>query len=379
MPSRAAAAAAAFFALPVLAQDAPPASFVRVLDAQLKERAANYLSQRFDVLDVKYVRPDGTGRNEGWGVNYRWDAEKSDARLGEIDGRFAMRALSYSVAIDGSYAFSDADNNQDWSTAQAAVRLERGDFGALRPVPAEQSAAFQDCLAALPEDSDDAAEQQKIEEQEAECWVDFRLDESDAYYYWLDFHGGIEGNQDYDDSHTVFGLSAAYAREPSAATARFNVLDWPFRALRNAFGDGGHYVAPFPSLAVSLERVDASSDDVRRALTSDANYTRGAAEIAFQSIVANFGGRPLRFNVSYRYFHEFSAPDAIKAADLDRFDFLRATLRFPAHLLPFFASDQYELFVGYTHGQLPFDQRSDSAFELGIATNIALLGELLQQ
>jgi hypothetical protein len=220
--------------------------------------------------------------------------------------------------------------------------------------------------------------QAEIEEQEARCWADFRLDESDAYFYWLDVHAGVEGNQDYSDRHTAFGLAAAYAREPSARTAAFNVLDWPFRALRRAFSDETRYLAPFPSIALSIDRIDASGDDGRRLLTNDVNYTRVGAEVAFQTIIASFDGRPLRFNISYRYFHELSAPQSVEAVGLDSFDYLRATIRVPAHLLPIFASDNYELFVGYTSGQLPFDQRSDSAFEIGIATNIALLGELLR-
>jgi hypothetical protein len=87
----------------------------------------------------------------------------------------------------------------------------------------------------------------------------------------------------------------------------------------------------------------------------------------------------VRFNLSYRYFHEFSAPDAIEGAGLDSFDFFSASLRFPARLLPLFASDDYELFVSFTSGQLPFNPSSDKAIEVGFATNIQALADFLAQ
>ena len=197
-----------------------------------------------------------------------------------------------------------------------------------------------------------------------------------GYDYWLDFHGGVEGNEDYSATQTLYGLSTGYSSEPTREHAIFNIPDLPFRLLRN-FGDEGSYVAPFPSVMLTVERLDAGSDSQRTTLTDETTYTRGSAEVAFQTIVANFGGRPLRFNVSYRYFREFSAPAAIEAADVDKFDFWRASLRFPAHLVPFIPSENYEFFLAYTSGRLPFDQSSGQAVQVGITTNMKLLGELL--
>ncbi len=45
-------------------------------------------------------------------------------------------------------------------------------------------------------------------------------------------------------------------------------------------------------------------------------------------------------------------------------------------MLPFLQTDEYEFFVSYTDGQLPFDTESDSAVEVGFATNISQLARL---
>jgi len=265
------------------------------------------------------------------------------------------------------------------------VRLERGDFGKLNPDEAVGE-RFQECLLLTPAPTADPDQRREVDRQREQCEIDSRIDalvrnEDSASYYGLDFHGGVEGNQDYSDSRTLFGLTGVYAFQPKRALESYNVLDFPFRLVRNAFSSArvSGYTAPFPSLLLSIERLDASDDDVRNALTTKDTFTRGKAEIAFNTIVASIDQQVLRFTVSYRYFHEFSAPQPIKDADLDHFDYLNATLRFPAKVLPFVQSDDFELYVAYTTGQLPFDQSSDQAIEVGFSTNFQWVADMLAQ
>jgi hypothetical protein len=356
----------------------------QVVDS-LGEYLAALVSARSDVIDLKYIEPDANGGNAGWGVNYRWNTSKDSARLApDARNHFVLNKLSYYLDIRGSYAFSDTTNNADLSTIKAAVRLERGDFGRLN-VQKAVGDAFQRCLLDIPEAGDSAEERRERDEQMDKCIVDSGVDamvknEDSASYYWIDFHGGVEGNQDYSDSRTLFGLSGAYAFQPSRDLQRYNVLDLPFRLVRNAFSTAqSGYTAPFPSVLLSVERLDASDDDVRNALTAKATYTRANGEIAFNTIVASINQQVVRFTVSYRYFQEFSAPQAIRDADLDRFGYLNATLRFPARMLPLVESDDFELYVAYTNGQLPFDQRSDKAFEVGFSTNFKWIADVLAQ
>jgi hypothetical protein len=355
------------------------------LVTSLQQYLAALVSARSDVIDLKYIEPDDNGDNAGWGVNYTWNASKDSAHLApDARNHFVLRKLTYDLDIRGSYAFADTTNNADLSTIKAAVRMERGDFGKLN-VKKAVGDAFQRCLLDVAEAGDSAEARRERDAQIDKCVVDSGVDamvrnEDSASYYWLDFHGGVEGNQDYSDSRTLFGLSGAYAFQPDRALQRFNVLDLPFRLLRDSFSTGqSAYTAPFPSLLLSVERLDAGDDDVRTALTTKDTYTRANAEIAFNTIVASINQQVVRFTVSYRYFYEFSAPQAIKDAGLDRFDYLNAQLRFPAKMLPLVESDDFELYVAYTTGQLPFDQGSDKALEVGFSTNFKWIAGVLAQ
>ena len=358
----------------------PVAELLSLDKTRLKQLVAELISSRSDVFDLNYVEPDDDQQG-GFALTYKWDIEKSQSELGPQNGRYKLNSLTYDLAIEGTYAFDDAMNNRDLSTAIAAVRLQRADFGQLRRV---DGVSYQKCLAGIaePTDINDNEGIARADAQQDECVRKHGVvvkSNDGAYYYALDFHGGIEGNQDYSQRNGVFGLAAVYASEPTADTAKYNIFDLPFRALRSAFGNGREFVAPLPSIRMTLDRLQPDGDDPRTLLAGDDNFNRASAEAAFQTQVASVNGHAVRFNISYRYFYELSPPTAVEAAGLDRFGYTRASLRFPAQLLPLFASDSYEIFIGYTKGQLPFDLQSDEALELGITSNLAWLGQLLSQ
>ncbi len=359
----------------------------------LRKIAAEYASRNIDILDISYLEPEDSNNSGGFTAAYKWNAESSDQWVGVTDGRFAMRRTSYGIDIDGKYAFSDTPNNNDLSTVSASFSLERGDFGRLTPIAAADSDAFQDCLVHLQErfpqpsnGSDEEWKKYRADTGDANnaCWADHGIDDvvkanDAAYVYGIDFHAALEGDQNYDNRNTVFGLSGVLAMQSSSETQKWNVFDFTFRLLRNGFDRERNYVAPWPSVKIDVDRVDGSDNDNRTALTSESTFTRAAAEVAFQTIVASIEGQPIRFNIAYRYFSEFSAPTEIKAADLDSFDYLAMSLRFPARMIPFFETDDYEFFFSYTTGQLPFDLVSEKAYEIGIGTNISQLARLFAE
>jgi hypothetical protein len=339
-----------------------------------------------NVVQLRYIEPNASDRQGGLGVTYDWSASADRGTEPSLQpgSDFILSKLAYELAIKGSYAFNDADNNQNLSQIKAAARLERGDFGKLAPKGKAVGEAFQHCLEPISAGTADDAQRRENDREFYRCIAKHGISDivdkaPGAYYYWMDFHGGLEANQNYSQRHTLFGLTGAYASEPSSAAQRFNVFDWPFALLRRAFSDDHRYVAPFPSLLGTVERLDAKDDEVRAALTDELTYTRAIGEVTFNTRVADTAVGPVRFNMSYRYYHELSAPGAIERANLDRFNYVSAMLLFPARLLPFARSDQYELFVRYTSGQLPFDSQADHAYEIGISTNIEWLGQLLQR
>lgn len=71
---------------------------------------------------------------------------------------------------------------------------------------------------------------------------------------------------------------------------------------------------------------------------------------------------PLQWNavrsveINYRYFLENNAPTAIKSADLDKH--MLATLRIAL---------KNDLFVAYSTGKLPFDQKNDQILQVGFS------------
>ena len=61
------------------------------------------------------------------------------------------------------------------------------------------------------------------------------------------------------------------------------------------------------------------------------------------------------FTASYHFYQEIDADAGIRSAGLDEFDFLGLTI-----------GPDTGPFVRYARGQLPFDQRDQDVFELGL-------------
>jgi hypothetical protein len=355
------------------------------LENFLGQKVSEILSKKTDNLQLKYIEPNAEDDQPGWGVDYSWKAAKASApRFQPEDGKvFEINRMSYELAIDGSYAFDDATNNQDLSTITASFKMAHGNFGKLDFVAKEISDAYLECLKPLPvpQSEEEAAAFDRAAFACAKAnGIDQKVTGEDdpAYFYWVDFRGGVEANQDYSQTHTLFGLAGALAYQPDSAGARYNVFDIPFGWIRRAFADGeNEFVAPYPSILLGIDRLDADEKDPRSALTNDKTYNRIRGEVAFATQIASISGQVVRLTTSYRYYKELSAPAAVKTADLDEFNFFTASLRFPAKLLPLVESEAYELFVSYTDGKLPFGVANDQTFEVGISTNIDALAELL--
>ena len=354
-----------------------------LLESFLTDKAAEFLGRKTDAIHLKYIEPNAPEDKPGWGFDYAWKASKQSepGPIPKPGETFAIKRMSYELAIDGSYTFDDAKNNQDLSTITADFKLSRGDFGKLQVVPRKVSKAYIACIKAIPEPvtEDDEALYDKASDLCAKLHgMDKKVQNESqrSYYYWLDFHGGVEANQDYSQTHTLFGFTTAFSYQPDKAHAGYNFFDLPFSWLRSAFGDGA-YSAPYPSVMLGLDRVDSDEKDPRSALTNDKTFTRVKAEVAFATQLANIDSKIVRLTTSYRYYKELSAPQVVKAASLDEFDFFTASLRFPASMLPLIESDAYELFVSYTDGKLPFGVANDQTFEVGISTNIQALADFL--
>lgn len=368
-PSQSLAVALSVLALQATAQSSLPfPGFLSAVEESLnspgKSTVADALAsvslQRSRFIDINYQQPDDSSQSGGWNAKYDLQyVYTAENGFSTKSGDASLSTLEARLDISGSYSFGNAVNNQDVSSAMASFAYVGGRFGAVpyasKDAPYDRSLAYQRCKGSLttPQPDDDMRTMEAYARASQLCIAqasaaDLFTPRGLAYAWELAVNAGVEGNQDYSDSHDVYGLSAL-------VSAR----QWP-------------------SLRLDLEQVDASNNDQRRQITADDNYDRITVEAGYQYTIRAVQNLPITFSAGYRRFYEIDAPQEIREARLDQFDYWSASLRVPARMFRFIKSDDYSLYVRYTDGQLPFDRASDSAFEVGFSSNIALLAKLFE-
>lgn len=139
-----------------------------------------------------------------------------------------------------------------------------------------------------------------------------------------------ESDQKFDNHQLVYGLTTTFSKIDSFSNN--DIL----------------------ALHLNIGQVDPSDDAVREAvLGSDLDtYDRIDIEALY---IYNIGTENLdTFEVNYRYFKEISAEAAIKDADLDSFRLVTYRLGF-----------KNNLYVAYSSGELPFNQKDNQIYEIG--------------
>ena len=175
------------------------------------------------------------------------------------------------------------------------------------------------------------------------------------------------------------GFEMVYAKsyDETHLLSRINVLDYPFAAIRyvTMSDDCGPGVTRcfvprgtrLPLVTVGIGIVDPAEDEDRKAAGGDLDpFPRFDAEASFKTPVVRIKDTEVQFTASYRYYREIGAEKKVKDAGLDEFDFLALTLG-PAN----------GPFVRYGRGQLPFDQRDQNVFELGVKADFDAIKQFL--
>ncbi len=167
----------------------------------------------------------------------------------------------------------------------------------------------------------------------------------------LDLDGNAETDQNFQDVQLV-----------GQAQLRGKVLmDWldaPFALLRGSRQAVSHLNrngGPYFWGGVAI--VDPSSAETRQALVgNDDAFGRAQFGVSFRTEVFS-GSSPSKcvaLELSWRYYHEFNAPAAIRNNQLDHTSYFKATLLFPGNY-----------FLEYTDGKLPLDVESSSTVSVG--------------
>lgn len=146
----------------------------------------------------------------------------------------------------------------------------------------------------------------------------------------------FEGDQNYESNQTSTSVVAG--------TMFGSSTDW--------------YVAAI----IGYGEVDASNNDERKSITDEYRFDRVTAEIHVQYPLSFSSGRtysPKFVSFNYRYFGEIDAPDEVKDAGIDRYEFGVLRLEF-----------ENGIFIGYGKGKLPFDFDTKSVLEIGMTQNL---------
>ena len=312
------------------------------------------LNVRFKAFDTK-----GSAGGTALGLTYAYDKAMMAHELDASTGH--PLSLSFNVHAKGDIAFDAKKNPNDFLDTGASFDLF-GSKGGFEPVADGEAwaARAQELIVASAKFTGTAEQLDRSPEwREFLRLVQQRLSTQSVWRASGNF--SLESNQDFTSRQMAYGLQLGgviRAWNEDAAWAQFNVLDWPFAALRYlsgaepAFHPSGRAL---PLVLVGIDQVNPEKNEARLAVDPDkSSYGRARAEVSFKTRVARLNGKDLWFVANYRGYSEFGASAAIRAAHLDRFDYVALGLEF-----------ENGLGVTYSTGKLPLDQAANRVFDVG--------------
>lgn len=305
--------------------------------------------------------PDGASDDAVLGLEYHF--QKSIAnRVFDNSWKNPM-GISLTFEAQGDIAVEAKKNPNNLLETSAQLHLFQG-IGGIEPTYASSEAAgaeLQRTLIDNMQDKEFAAGRGKAYSEMARKLTAHMAPQ----FFWdLAGHATLEADQQFHDKQWAYGGKLSFAFRDWRAQSRagwFNVFDYPFAAIRwlvdkEDFQPSGRV---FPSVVLGLDLVDGSDNDTRIAVDPDTDaFPRGRAELAFKTRALRWQERPLYFSAAYRYFQEFSASRAIKAADLNRSEYFVMRMDLP-----------YRFNLSYATGKLPLDADSDNVYAIGWALN----------
>jgi hypothetical protein len=324
-------------------------------------------------INFKVFDADAANGNAALGFNYSFERSilgrtinpQSDDPLG----------LSFAVNAKGNVAFDKTKNPDDFLETGAKFHLFQS-IGGWEPALRQQL---------ITKTKPNGEKVEITEAQELIIGLDLSLTEDkrktdpawQKFFQFVDQRSrlqflwdaagnfSLESNQSFSKKQLAYGFQLGVlvrAWNPDSPWAKWNVLDFPFAAIRY-FSRADDEWTPsgqaLPSIIAGLDLVDPINDSAR--FTADPNrgsYPRFRAEIAFKTRVARWKENDLWLSLSYRHFQELSPSAAVRNANLERTDYFAATLDLV-----------YGFNVTYSSGRLPLDRESDRVFGLGWRLN----------
>ena len=300
-------------------------------------------------LEFKTFKANANDSTFGFGCSYSFARDVAMRQLSET----GQSGISLSFSAKGNVAFEKESNPSDFLDSKFSFHLYKSWHNTVQATP-----EYYDLL-------DSLGEQLAGIKDKAQFLASPVLKEyvqatkrllKDQFYLDFSAAGGLESNQDFSKKQYTYGIVLGVDLKPRK-NGHLNIFDWPFASIRwlNGYDDE---LAPlgetFPTVLVSLERVDTRDDKAGRMLGDSANFTRFRTEIAFKTPLSSASF----FESNLRYYKRLHAPSAIKQARLDE------QLYFTAALIA-----TNGLYVSYATGKLPFDAKDDQIYEIGLRYN----------
>lgn len=327
------------------------------LDSAAGKGAAGLLKN----LNVRFKAFEAEGANteSSLGLEYSFEKSLKDHDLDETVG-YPM-SLSFAVHAKGNVAFESSRNPNDFLDTGASFDLFASKGGFLPTAnPDEWAVATQAAIRELA-----TFEGSEAELDNSPQWKAFMASLSprlSTQYFWrLTGNYSLESNQDFTKRQHAYGFHASgviRAWNENSAWAKFNILDWPFAAVRtvlhsaSATGASGRAL---PLLLVGLDQVDPKENADRLKVDPDtSSYARWRGEASMKSLVAKIGEQDVWVTANYRFYTESSPSAAIRAANLHRFEYFAIGLAL-----------ENGISFSYSTGKLPLDREGDKVFDVG--------------
>jgi hypothetical protein len=309
-----------------------------------EEAAVEFLNEAFpSAIELYFLETEDDEQSLAlrydWSSSRQWEDDGlAESASGDGDVRFDTGA--YSAFIRGNYVDDEDVNpselseigaswNRRWFHVFAENRLETG---------GTDSQQLQLCVLNNPD----------FEADDCRALLGMPPLQMSYTYVDVDGHVKIEGDQQFDARHYVYGVQSSFSR--TLGTQRLII---------------------HPILTAGIEQVYPENDSAREALLADdESYSRVYAQVEFTGVLGTVDGHPIKYSFSYRYFQEVSPETAIEDANLDTFAYRALVLRLPAALLPGFDNEKNSFVLTYSEGELPFNRSSEQSVELGFRHDI---------
>ena len=325
------------------------------------------------ILNMHFAEQSGWRLLEDFQFEFRTFEVKSDSSQPALGVRYSFArdlrsdlfeqasthqsGIALSINANGNVAFSERANPADFLESDISLHVFRSQGGAV-----EVSDEIADRLDQLESEMADIEDADELDA--SPMWKEFLTTVSTAMttqlYLDLSLTGGLESNQAFTQRQYAYGAHLGIdlkAWNRQSILARWNVIDWPFAALRWLSGYDSRFESrgsTFPTLLAGIDYVDPVSDHLRFAVGDSSDYTRFKGEIAFKTPIARAGDGTIFVEADYRYCLEFNPSEAVEAADLDASTYFIGIV-----------SCSNGLLISYREGRLPFDAEHDQVYELG--------------